>query len=85
MNSENKENVAEVLATAKSNDKGENHEIQAETKREIEKLLAEGKRSIIGHDYQTALGPLSKCCHLIATNYGELDPMLAGIYLGLLI
>ena len=82
MNSENKENVAEVLTTGKSNDKGENDEIQAETKREIEKLLAEGKRAIIGHEYQTALDPLSKCCHLIATNYGELDPMLAGAHLG---
>ena len=67
---ENKENIADVAMTGKI--------VENDVKKEIEKYLAEGKRAMIGHDYQTALEPLAKCTHLIATNFGELDPMLAG-------
>ena len=42
------------------------------------KLLDEGKRAVIGHDYAGALQPLSQCCHLICTNFGEMDDQLAG-------
>ena len=42
------------------------------------KLLDEGKRAVIGQDFAGALGPLSECCHIIATNFGEMDDQLAG-------
>merc|ERR1719369_476603 len=32
---------------------------------------------MIGEDYQGSLKPLSECCHLITTNFGEMDPQLA--------
>lgn len=73
MSFENKENIAEVVGNGKAVET-----LQNDVKKDIEKYLAEGKRAMIGHDYQMALEPLSKCCHLIATNFGELDTMLAG-------
>ena len=33
---------------------------------------------MIGEDFQASLQPLSECCHLITTNFGEMDPQLAG-------
>merc|ERR1712176_1497368 len=41
------------------------------------KLLDEGKRHVIGQDFAGALKPLAECCHLIATNFGEMDDKLA--------
>ena len=35
---------------------------------------------MIGEDFQASLQPLSECCHLITTNFGEMDPQLAGTY-----
>merc|ERR1712156_313463 len=32
---------------------------------------------MIGEDFQGSLKPLSECCHLITTNFGEMDPQLA--------
>ena len=47
-------------------------------KEKIEKLLQEGRRAMIGEDFQGSRQPLSECCHLITTNFGEMDPQLAG-------
>ena len=52
--------------------------LQSGVKEKIEKLLQEGRRAMIGEDFQGSLQPLSECCHLITTNFGEMDPQLAG-------
>ena len=52
--------------------------MQEGLKEKSQKLLDEGKRAVIGQDYAGALGPLSECCHLVATNFGEMDDQLAG-------
>ena len=44
----------------------------------VNKLLQEGRRAMIGNDYQGSLKPLAECCHLISENFGELDERLAG-------
>ena len=75
MTSENKENVADL--TAFGSNLIDEKLIKEDMKKEIERYLAEGKRHMIGHDYQTALEPLSQCCNLICTNFGELDSQLA--------
>jgi len=77
MNLENKENVAQVKSTEKNIQKSQSDKVEKDVKTEIESYLAEGKRAMIGHDYQGALEPLSKCCHLICENFGEMDEMLA--------
>jgi len=51
--------------------------LQSGVKEKIEKLLQEGRRAMIGEDFQGSLQPLSECCHLITTNFGEMDPQLA--------
>jgi len=51
--------------------------LQSGVKEKIAKLLQEGRRAMIGEDFQASLQPLSECCHLITTNFGEMDPQLA--------
>ena len=53
--------------------------LQSGVKEKIAKLLQEGRRAMIGEDFQASLQPLSECCHLITTNFGEMDPQLAGL------
>jgi len=63
-------NGVDLFAAAKS-------ALQSGVKEKIEKLLQEGRRAMIGEDFQGSLQPLSECCHLITTNFGEMDPQLA--------
>jgi len=63
-------NGTNLFAAAKS-------ALQSGVKDKISKLLQEGRRAMIGEDFQEALQPLSECCHLITTNFGEMDPQLA--------
>jgi len=63
-------NGVDLFAAAKS-------ALQSGLKEKIDKLLQEGRRAMIGEDFQGSLKPLSECCHLITTNFGEMDPQLA--------
>jgi len=63
-------NETDLFAAAKAS-------LQEGLKEKSKKLLDEGKRAVIGQDYAGALGPLSECCHLVATNFGEMDDQLA--------
>jgi len=63
-------NGTDLFAAAKS-------ALSSGIKEKIDKLLQDGRRAMIGEDFQGSLKPLAECCHLITTNYGEMDPQLA--------
>ena len=63
----------DLFAAAKEN-------LESGLKIKIEKLIQEGRRAMIGNDYQASLKPLAECCHLISQNFGELDDSLAGLF-----
>jgi len=63
-------NGTDLFAAAKS-------ALTSGIKEKIDKLLQEGRRAMIGEDFQGSLKPLAECCHLITTNFGEMDSQLA--------
>jgi len=60
----------DIFAVAKAS-------LQDGLKEKVAKLLEEGKRAIISEDFHGSLKPLGECCHVIATNFGEMNDMLA--------